>query len=294
MCLVVLCFGANTLFARLAVGEVSPMMVVTLRWALVLLLLIPLASRSLRNDWDVIRNHIGLFLALGAVGFALFNALYYLAAHTTSALNLGIVQGTMPALVLLGARFLYGEPIRAIQALGVAVTLVGVAVVASAGSLDTIIRFAFRQGDILVFLACVIYAGYTLWLRRRPDVAALSQFAVMAAGAFLASLPLTALEWSTGNFQPPTATGWVIVLLIALFPSLLAQVLFIRAVQVIGPVRATMFVNLVPVIASIFAVTFLGETFSAYHGIALGLVLGGIYLSERTKASATPAAAADA
>ncbi len=257
------------------------MLLVTMRWAMVVLVLAVLARKSLRKDWPILREHLLLFCALGALGFTLFNALYYVAAHTTTALNLGIVQGTMPALVLLGSFFIYKTKIRAIQAVGVAITLVGVLVVASEGSLDILRQFAFKQGDVLVFIACLLYAGYTLWLRRRPDVDALSQLSIMAAAAFVTSLPLLLLEAVSGNLVPPTVTGWKVVVAVALLPSLLAQLLFIRGVQIIGPVRATTFVNLVPVVGAVFAVYFLGEQFALYHGVSLSIVLIGIWLSER-------------
>ena len=79
-------------------------------------------------------------------------------------------------------------------------------------------------------------------------------------------------------------TGWIIVALVTLFPSLLAQISFIQGVTLIGPGRAGVFVNLVPVFASILAVVLLDEPFEVFHAIALTLVLGGILLSERSKA----------
>lgn len=260
------------------------MLLVSLRWAIVVVALAIIARKSVRKDWPVLRKNLRLLCALGTLGFTVFNALYYVAAHTTTALNLGIVQGTMPALVLLGSMFVYKTKIRAVQAVGVAITLCGVLIVASAGSLDNLLQFAFQQGDILVFLACLLYAGYTLWLRQRPDVDALSQLSVMAAAAFVTSLPLLAVEVATGNMLAPSLQGWSLVLAIALLPSLLAQVLFIRGVQIIGPVRATTIVNLVPIIAAVFAVYFLGEEFALYHGVALSIVLLGIWLSERVPA----------
>lgn len=278
--LVTACWAANTVLAKLAVGNISPMAVVTLRWLMVLLFLSVIARESVRKDWPVLRRHLGLLGALGALGFTAFNSLFYYAAHTTTALNMGILQGTMPAFVLLGVFVAYRTPIGWRQMLGVGITLVAVTVVASEGSLQRLAAFAFKQGDVLLIFACVLYSGYTVWLRRRPAVDAISQFAVMAAAAFLASLPLAGIEIATGNFQAPTAQGWLLVLLIAIFPSLLAQVFFIRGVEIIGPARAGVFVNLSPILAAFFAVVFLGESIAGYHAAALALVLGGIWLSE--------------
>jgi len=72
-----------------------------------------------------------------------------------------------------------------------------------------------------------------------------------------------------------------VIALVALLPSFLAQVLFIQGVEIIGPGRAGIFVNLVPVFAAMIAVAYLGEDFHLHHGLALALVLGGIWLAER-------------
>jgi drug/metabolite transporter (DMT)-like permease len=71
------------------------------------------------------------------------------------------------------------------------------------------------------------------------------------------------------------------MLYIGLLPSLAAQVFFIRGVELIGPARAGLFVNLVPVFGALLAVLILGEPFALYHAVGLALVLGGIWLAER-------------
>ena len=281
-----ICFGANTTFAKLLVGEASPMVVVALRWLLVVLLLAAFNTKALMRDWPHLRPRLKFLFAMGALGFASFNALFYIAAHHTTAVNMGIIQGMMPALVLAGAWLAYRTPARKLQWVGAAVTLAGVAVVASAGDAERLLRLRFNTGDLLVVLAVVLYAGYTVGLRRRPESTALGLFTVLAASAFLASLPMVAAEAWLGEFLAPSLEGWVVIALVALLPSFLAQVLFIQGVAIIGPGRAGIFVNLVPVFAAMIAVAYLGEDFHLHHGLALALVLGGIWLAERAAGAA--------
>ncbi len=278
-----ICWGANAVFARLAVGEVSPLALVALRWLGVVLLLLVFARGTLRRDWQVLRHHLPFVFVLGALGFAIFNALFYVAAHRTTAVNIGILQGSVPVFVMLLAFVAYRTPVTLLQTAGVLVTLVGVVIVAAGGDLARLAGLAVNHGDLLMVLACFLYAVYTVALRRRPAVSALALFAGLAGGAFLTSLPLAFLEWRLGQFQWPTAMGWGIVVLVSIFPSFLAQICFIRGVELIGPGRAGVFVNLVPVFASLMAVGFLQEPFEGFHALALGLVLGGIWLSERGK-----------
>ncbi len=281
--LTALCWGANAIFGRLAVGQISPMALVTLRWLGALGLLAVFAHAQVRRDWPVIRQRLMFVSAMGALGFTAFNALYYVAAHSTTAVNIGILQGALPVFVLAGALAIDRTPVAGAQVAGVLVTLLGVAIVACGGDFARLATFTLNFGDLLMIAACGLYAGYMLGLRRRPPASALGLFTVMAGAAFLASLPLALIEAALGRFQWPTPFGWVILALVTLFPSFLAQIFFIQGVALIGPSRAGVFVNLVPVFASILALLVLKEPFEPFHGVALCLVLGGIWLSERGK-----------
>lgn len=277
------CWGANSVFGRLAVGQVSPMLLVSLRWLGSVILLLIVSRRSLREDWPTLRRHLPFLAAMGILGFTTFNALFYVAAHYTTAVNMGIIQGSMPVFVLIGAFLAYRTPVTGLQMAGVAVTLIGVITVGIHGSLERLAALTINRGDALMVIACTLYAGYAVGLRRRPAVSSLGMFTVIAGAAFVASIPPVIGEAAIGQLQWPTVTGWIVLVLVTLFPSFLAQIWFIQGVALIGPGRAGIFINLVPVFASILAVLILSEPFRAYHALALGFVLGGIWLAERTR-----------
>ncbi len=275
-----LCWGLNAIISRLAVGEISPMQLVTFRWLGVLLILLVIARHQMVRDWPVLRRHLPYLAVMGCFGFTFFNALFYVAGHHTGAINIGILQGSIPIFVLLGSLLVLRHPVSAVQGIGVVLTLLGVVTVASHGNPAELASLSVNRGDLIMLIACFSYAVYSIGLVRRPQVSALGLFAVMAAVAWLVSLPLIAVEtWQQGWIMP-TPTGWLLVLLVTLLPSLIAQIFFIHGVALIGPGRAGVFVNLVPVFASIMAVIFLREVFQIYHALALVLVLGGIGLSE--------------
>jgi drug/metabolite transporter (DMT)-like permease len=282
--LTALFWAGNAIVGRLAVGEVSPMALVSLRWLGALGLLVVLAHAQVRRDWPALRRRLPFLAVMGAVGFTIFNAIFYVAAHRTTAVNIGIIQGAFPVFVLIGALAVYRTPVGGLQLAGVLMAMVGVVIIASGGELARLAGFALNAGDVLMIAACLLYAGYTLGLSRRPPVSPLSLFTGMACAAFVTSLPLALGEAALGRFQWPTPEGWLILGLVTLFPSFLSQIFFIQGVSLIGPGRAGVFVNLVPVFTSILALLVLDDPFEPFHAIALGLVLGGIWLSERGKA----------
>ncbi len=208
------------------------------------------------------------------------STLFYAAAHHTTAVNIAIVQGTIPVLVLLGSVFFFRNRITRLQIVGVLVTVAGIVVVASQGQLARIARLVFNIGDVWMVIASLLYAGYALGLRQRPTVPAIVFFAATAAVACLVSVPLIVAEVVMGDFIVPTPKGLALILFIGLLPSFVSQMTFIRAVGLIGPARAGVFLNLVPIFGPLLAVLVLGESLSMYHAVALALVLGGIYIAE--------------
>ncbi len=278
-----LCWGANSIFGKLAVDNVSPMLLVSLRWFGAVMLLVVFARKVLIRDWPYLRMHLVPLFLMGALGFATFNALFYVAAYTTTALNIGIIQGSIPVFVLIGMFSIYRTPVSKLQIIGVAVTIVGVCIVASGGSLEKLAALNIQQGDYFMIIACLLYAGYAIGLKRYSGVSSLSLFTIIAFAAFVTSLPMSLTEYALDSLQWPTTEGWIIVVLVTLLPSFIAQIAFIQGVAIIGPGRAGIFVNLVPIFAAILAVSILSEPFRVYHGVALFLVISGIWLSERGK-----------
>ncbi len=274
------CWGLNAVFGRAAVGDISPMQLTMFRWAGVVTLMLLFARAGLLRDWPLLRRHLVFLGLMGTCGFTAFNALFYIAGHHTTAINIGILQGSIPIFVLLGSLLVLRIGITLLQGVGVIVTLLGVMLVATSGQLDALADLQINRGDGYMLVACFFYAAYSVGLSRRPNVGALSLFTVMAMFAWVTSLPLLAIETWQQGWQPPTLAGWAIAAAVTLLPSFIAQVFFIQGVSLIGPGRAGVFVNLVPVFASIMAVLFLQESFRSYHAIALALVLGGIALSE--------------
>jgi len=279
--LAALFWAGNTVAARLAIDEITPFTLTALRWVMVAAALWPVYGREVRRHWPQIRPRLGLIVLLALLGMTGFNALYYVAAHYTSAINIGILQGAMPIFVLAGAYLAHGSRAGLVQQLGVLITALGVAVVATHGAPQSILEMEFNYGDLVMLAACVLYALYTVALRDRPNVPGVAFFALLALIAAVTSLPLVAFEVAAGTFRLPTARGLAITLWIAVFPSFLSQIFYLRGVDLIGPGRAGVFVNLVPVFAAVLAVGLISEPFAPYHAVALILVLGGIWLAQR-------------
>ncbi len=287
MAAVSLIWAGHSVVGKLAVGEIPPMTLTFRRWTFALAPILLASRRTLRDDFAVLRKHWLFVAALGTAGYTLFNGLFYVSAYYTGALNMSLIQACIPALVLIGAALGFGARPNAAQALGALCTMAGVAAIASQGDLARLATLAFNFGDALMLIACVFYAFYTLGLRYRPQVTTIGFLAGMALAAFVTSIPPFLWEVSRQGLVWPTPRGFAVLLYAALGPAFIAQLMYMRGVQLIGPGRAGVFVNLVPVFGALLAVALLGEPLHAYHFVALALVIGGIALAQRSVAADT-------
>ena len=216
-------------------------------------------------------------------GFTFF---FILAAQHTTAVNLGITQSSVPAIVMLLSLAVFGTRIGMMQLGGLAVSFLGVAVLVTKGSLAVLLAMRFNTGDLLMLIACVCYAAYTVGLSRRLEMSPallLTFFSLPASMVFALSM---GVEYWAGTMQMPGTKGLAIVAYCAIFPSMLAQICFMRGVELAGANRAGFYLNLIPVFSALMAVFILSERLYSYHAASAVMVLGGIYLAERHKTAA--------
>lgn len=283
--LTTLFWGGNVVAGKLAVGHIEPNALMILRWTGALLVVLPFAIAPVRRDWPVLRHRWWFFLFYGAVGFATFNVLVYVAAHHTSGVNAAIEQVTINIFVMLFNFVLFRTRVAGLQLVGVALTILGVAITASHGDLGRLLALEIDVGDLLVILASLAYAIYSIALRWKPQTHWMSFFAAAVVGAILASIFYQqVIGGGVGAFfaQLPeiTTLGWIIVAYTVLLPSVISQVLYVRGVEMIGSNRASLFINLIPIFGTIGSVLVLGERLEGFHLVAAALVIIGIVLAE--------------
>jgi len=277
MALTTLFWAGNTVAGKTAVGHISPGLLTFSRWGLLSLILPFIYSKQMRAVWPELQGRWMYVAAMGALGLAAFNLLFYISAHYTTAVNIGILQGSIPIIVLIGAFLIYRTRITGLQVLGAAVGLIGVVTVALRGVPSQLADLRLNEGDLLMAGACILYAGYTLGLKNRPKFSGIVLFTYFAIAGSLLSAPVAFLEWWNGSIIWPDGTGWLVIVYVTVFPSFLSQIFFLRSVDLIGPGRSGVFVNLTPIFAALLAVALLSEVFQLYHAISLSLVVLGLW-----------------
>lgn len=280
--LTALFWAGNAIAGKLAIGHISPLTLSVARWGGACAILSIAGWQHFHNDWSRIRGHLPLIAALGFFGFTVFSVALYSALHFTTAINAAILQAGMPAVIFVANFLVFRVGAGVGQVAGFLVSLLGVAIVVTAGNPLRAFLLDVNYGDALLIVAVVAYAGYSVMLRRKPDIHWVSLMIALTGAAFITGLPIIAMEVAAGAFFWPDLTGWAILAAVAIFPSLLGQAFFVRGVNLIGANRAGLFINLVPIFGTLLSIAILGERLAPYHLLAMAFVLGGIWMAEQS------------
>ncbi len=281
-----LMWAGNAVVGRVVVDLIPPMTLNFFRWVIAFAILLPFAWRVLRADSSLWRNW-RRYAMLGLLGVGCYNALQYLALHTSTPLNVTLVGASMPMWMLAIGALFFGQRIKPMQAIGAVLSMAGVLVVLSRGQLDMLARVQFVPGDFYVVLASIAWAFYS-WLVAQPKDAPEIR---NDWAAFLMAQIVFGLGWSGllagGEWTLTSASitwGWPLaaaLLYVSVGPALLAYRSWGLGVQRVGPAIAGFFSNLTPLIAAVLSAAFLCELPHLYHAVAFVLIAGGIVVSSK-------------
>ncbi len=276
-----LCWGGNAVVAKGVVNLVPPVSLAFWRWVLAFVILVPFALGHAKRDWRKAVRSWQWMLILSFLGIACFTALLYRAAHTTTAINVSLMQTVMPATIILISWVVFREKISSVQMVGVLVSMAGACIIVVHGQWRILMTMELVEGDVLMLIAVLIYALYSALFRKRPAIHPLSMLLLTFGLGSLMLLPFYIWELKTvGPFSlnPAAITS---ILYVALFPSIVAYFCWNRGIEMIGANRAGLFTYLVPVFASAMAIAFLGETLQGYHVTGMVLIIGGMVIFNR-------------
>jgi drug/metabolite transporter (DMT)-like permease len=289
LCLPPLFWAGNMVVGRAMRNDIPPVAMTFWRWSIAALLLIPFVLHELRAHRVAILRAWKLFAVLGLINIAVFNTLCYAGLRYTTATNAGLLNSTVPVFILLISWLALREPLSLRQGAGVLLSLLGVVVIIAHGDMGMLLALRFNLGDMLLLIAMVLWATYTVLLRWNP--VRMSTGASLAAMILFGLPPLAVMygvELASGARLTLTSSGAATLAYFGIFPSVLAYLFYNRGVVEIGANRAGVFVHLVPVFGFFLSAIFLDEPPGIYHAIGVVFVFCGIWLCSTVRAIPEP------
>lgn len=278
--LTTLFWAGNFVLARAIHLDLQPFTLAFLRWTLALLIIAPWWLGRAWRLRQVLREHLPVLTLQGILGVGCFNTLVYFGVQHTQASNAMLMQSAVPVVILLMAALFLREPAGPRQWLGVGLSLSGVLVLVSRGSVEVLAAFDFNQGDLWIFLAMLSWSLYTLGLRWKP--AALDGFTFFGFSVLVGVVALFPfMLWEQGGTAALELTEpfvWTVIYM-AIFPSILSFLFWNYGVEKLGAATAGLFIHLMPMFGLLLATIFLGERLGWYHLAGVLLIFTGLYIA---------------
>lgn len=230
----VLLWSGNFIVGRAAGGTVPPIALAFWRWAGGTLILLLLARRHWRADLPVIRRHVPILLLLSLLGIAGFNTLIYIGLRQTTAVNALLMQSAIPMVTLLFSFLLLGQRASLPQIAGVAISLAGIAAIATRGRPQDLLALALNPGDAWIVAAVAVWGMYTTLLTRRPAIHPLSLLTATFLMGTLMLLPLYLYDYAQGTRIEAGLPAVLAIAYVILLPGIVANFFYNRGVELIG------------------------------------------------------------
>lgn len=274
----VLIWSMNIAVTRYVTDYISPVSISFYRWAVAFIILTPFMLPKVWKERQLIRQYLGKFAVLSAFGMALYQGLAYSAAHYTTATNMGIINAFIPVFTIFVSIMILKEIPSRFAVIGSFISFFGLLYVIGQGNLSNLARLGGHWGDLLMVLAVFFYAFYGVFLKKwQLKVPLLISLYVQIGFTLLYHLPFVLYL----GIDPINQDNVTSVLYAGAFPSLVAPLLWMIAVQYLGPNRTSIFMNLMPVFTAIIAYFWLHEAWTVYHTIGGVVILVGIVMAQK-------------
>ncbi|MFJ8517585.1 DMT family transporter [Lysinibacillus xylanilyticus] len=280
MLLVPLFWGGAFATAKHVITEVPPLVAATLRFGITGIILVIITTIQKEWQWQVIRNRWKGLLFIGFVGIFGYNAFFFTALKYTSATNGALIIAALPVFTMLGAVIFGKEKWNNKAGTGLALSMIGVIIVIVKGSFSDLFSLAFNLGDLLfigALLCGVIYAlmGESI-LKGIPVI--LSNTIMMLSGAVFLAIS-TVFEGGWSQVVSMSVQSWIEMFYMVVCGTLIGYVIFNKGVESLGGSKASLYLNLTPIVATILAVIAYGSSITLIQIVGMVMVLVGVYIA---------------
>ena len=248
------------------------------RWLLAAFLLLPFVAKDLIQKADIVRGNIRILVTQG-IFIVGSGALLFYALNYTTVINATLLNATQPVITVTLAWLILHERLRPLQLAGIFSAVLGVFIMIARADWHTVMNLEFNKGDLLVILAIIGYALYAINIRKLPK--GIGTFSALTVILFAGSIFLLPFYIAETILVKPLSFDLLtlaIIFILAIVVSILAMSMWNYSNHIVGPGRAAVFVNLLPVYGAVLAITFLGEELFFYHLVGAVLVCAGIFL----------------
>ena len=274
-------WSGNFFTGKLAFNnELNPFKLSFFRWVLAFMILIPFTFKDILRNFNIFKENILLILILSLLGVTIFNSFTYISLQTTLVINASLMTSITPLLIIGFSWLIFKTKTNLFQFLGIFLSLLGVFNIVLKGNINNLYNLYFTPGDLWMFIAVFSWGLYSVLLKK-VDVR-LSQLATLEVMIFIGLIfifPFYVIESLNNSFFPNNNADFYMIFYVAIFAGIISFFCWNKGVSLIGASRASLFLHLIPIFSSVWAIFLLNENFSLFHIIGAIFIIIGIFLS---------------
>ena len=278
-----LCWSGNFIVGKFAtLFEIPPLTLNTFRWISVWLILIPFTYKEIYKNLAYIKKNLLAIAFMGVITISTFNSVVYFALNYTQVINAVLVLAIIPAVTIVLSALMKVEKSNIFQIFGLILSIIGVGSIISNGDVQRIVSLSFNNGDLWMLVCVLSWALYSTLLKKNKFK--LSQFSliqIMVSVGVIFLIPQYFYEQSIGLELNFNKAFFLILFYVVVFPAIVAYYCWQKGIEIIGPNRATMFIQLMPLFSAVMAIIIFKEKFELYHFVGATFIVSGIYLSNK-------------
>ena len=262
--------------------NIPPNTLAFLRWCLVWIILFPFTYKEVLKLKDNIKQNLSLFSILGFTSVCIFTSFTYNALNYTQVINASLFNTAIPVTIILVCFLLKIEKTNIFQISGLLISVLGILAIITRLDLNILLSLNFNKGDLFMIGAIIAWGIYSAYLRKQTfNVSLLALVHIICTFGLIFLLPLFIMDVVQGETIEMSSNLFYILIYIAVFPSIGSYYCWAGAVSIIGANRAGIFLSLIPLFSTIFAILFFNEKFLFFHLIGSILIILGLFLSNK-------------
>ena len=264
--------------------DIPPFSLNFYRWLFAGIILLPFTFKEIILKKNYIKENIGLFIILGITSITVFNSIVYYSLYFTQVITGVLMIPTIPVWIILISSLLKIEKTNIYQIFGILLSLIGVVAIITKSDLEVIKGLEFNKGDLSIIVAMFSWAIFsTLLKKKKLKVSQITLLQVVIIFGLIFLTPIYFIELLLGNYIILDKPFFLTLAYVVIFPGLLSFLFWIKGISVIGANRSGIFLHLMPIFGSVFAIIIFKEKIMFYHLIGAMFIIFGIRISNIKK-----------
>ena len=262
--------------------EIPPLTLNVFRWISVWFILIPFTYKEIYKNLPYIKKNWLVISFMGVITISTFNSVVYFALNYTQVINAVLMLAAIPPMIIIFSSIMKIEKTNIFQILGLILSIFGVGTIISNADIQKIISLSFNKGDIWMVVCVLSWSLYsTLFKKSKLELSQFSLIQTMVTIGLIFLFPQFLYEQSIGLDIKINKAFIFILMYVVIFPAIAAYYCWQKAIELIGPNRSSMFIQLMPLFSALMAIMIFKEKFALYHFVGATFIVSGIYLSNK-------------